>query len=206
MTWLCARCRRQLTHVEQACIVCEEINRRGTTCIACRAETRLTGVVSAGAYSNVSLRRGVHWLKFKGVREASTALAELLVPQLQLIAPWTQLQHHAVLIPLPLHRRRERERGFNQSALLAETISRYTKIPVASLLERPRATLTQTKLPSRMRLKNMRQAFRQTKSLPRGRKLALLVDDVTTTGASLNAAAEALPEDIQIWGVTVARG
>lgn len=206
MTWLCARCRRQLSHVEQACIVCEEINRRGTTCLACRAETRLTGVVSAGAYSNVNLRRGVHWLKFKGVREASVALAELLVPQLKLIAPWVQLQQQAVLIPLPLHRRRERERGFNQSALLAETISRYTNIPVAAVLERQRATLTQTKLPSGMRLKNMRDAFRQVKPLPRGKKLALLVDDVTTTGASLNAAAATLPEDVQIWGVTVARG
>ncbi len=206
MTWLCARCRRQLSYVEQACIVCEAINRRGTTCIACRLETRLTGVVSAGAYSNVSLRRGVHWLKFKGVRETSVALAELLVPQLKLIAPWAQLQQQAVLIPLPLHRRRERERGFNQSALLAEAISRYTNIPVAAGLERQRATLTQTKLPSGMRLKNMYGAFRLTKPLPRSKKLALLVDDVTTTGASLNAAAAALPENIQIWGVTVARG
>lgn len=186
--------------------MCEEINRRGTTCIACRAETRLTGVVSAGAYSNVNLRRGVHWLKFKGVREASVALAELLVPQLKLIAPWAQLRQQAVLIPLPLHRRRERERGFNQSTLLAEMISRYTNIPVATVLERPRATLTQTKLPSSLRLKNMREAFRQLKSLPRSKKLALLVDDVTTTGASLNAAAEVLPEDLQVWGVTVARG
>lgn len=206
MTWLCAACRRNLSYVEQACIVCQEPNRRGTTCIACRAETRLVGVVSAGAYNNANLRRGVHWLKFKGVREASIALAELVVPQLKLIAPWAQLQRHGVLIPLPLHRRRERERGFNQSSLLAITISRYTKIPVLAVLERQRATLTQTKLPSGMRLHNMREAFRQIKPLPRGKTLALLVDDVTTTGASLNAAAAALPEDIQIWGVTVARG
>lgn len=206
MTWLCAQCRRKLTYVEQKCIVCEETNHRGTTCISCRSETRLAGVVSAGAYSNTSLRRGLHWLKFKGVREASTALAELLVPQLKLIAPWLQLQQQAVLIPLPLHRRRERERGFNQSALLAATISRYTSMPVVAALERQRATLTQTKLPSGMRLKNMREAFRQVKSLPRSKKLALLVDDVTTTGASLNAAAAPLPEDVQIWGVTVARG
>lgn len=167
---------------------------------------RLTGVVSAGAYSNANLRRGVHWLKFKGVREAAGVLAELLVPQLKLIAPWPQLQQQAVLVPLPLHRRRERERGFNQSALLAETMSRYAKIPVAVVLERQRATLTQTKLPSGMRLNNMREAFRQCKPLPRGKTLALLVDDVTTTGASLNAAAEALPKHAQIWGVTVARG
>lgn len=162
--------------------------------------------MSAGAYGNTSLRRGVHWLKFKGVRVIAGTLAELLIPQLKLIAPWQQLQQQAVLVPLPLHQRRERERGFNQSQLLATALSHYAIIPTAAVLARPRATLTQTRLPATWRLANMRNAFRQIKPLPRGKKLVLLVDDVTTTGASLSAAAAALPEQAQIWGVTVARG
>jgi competence protein ComFC len=170
------------------------------------------GVVSAGSYQLPSLQRGVRWLKFKGIQTVAPALAQLLLPRLLLIGTLEELRKHAILLPIPLHPRRARERGFNQSALLAEFIARDTGIPVAHLLERQRATWAQSHLPVELRADNIRNSFKLTETwsahFQGERSLAILVDDVTTSGATLTAAASALSpiHFRQIWGLTVARG
>jgi ComF family protein len=156
----------------------------------------------------------VGWLKFNGIRMCAPTLAALMSDKLGMIAPPALLRPHALLIPIPLHPRRRRERGFNQSADLADFLSRATGIAVAHLLTRERFTWTQTKLPTRLRAVNTSGAFSVTKQtaaqgLPHKRWF-LLVDDVTTTGSTLSAAGFALrpllPPGAQVWGVTVARG
>jgi ComF family protein len=169
----------------------------------------LTGAVSAGAYKSEYLRRGVHWLKFKGVRPIAPILAGLLIDQLGLIAPMAQLQTEAALVPVPLHIRRQRQRGFNQAALIARALARQTAIPYFDLLTRSKFTWTQTKLRADMRQSNLAGAFALACKLPKNVKTVLIVDDVTTTGATLNEAALAIWEeysDVKFWGVTVARG
>jgi len=177
---------------------------RGATCAECRAETRLTGVVSAGSYRNQALQRGVHWLKFKNIQPLAALLSSLLLPRLKRIAPLPLLRTRAVLVPVPLHRRRHRQRGFNQSALLSSALSTYTGIPKADLLERSRSTWTQTKLPPELRKNNTTGAF-SLLSKP-SRPLLILIDDVTTTGSTLHSAASTFPEKYTIWGCTIARG
>jgi ComF family protein len=93
------------------------------------------------------------------------------------------------VVPVPLHASRRRHRGFNQASDLA----RHLGLPVVRALRRTRATATQTDLPAAQRHRNVRDAFVVTR---RGRTLAghvvVLVDDVSTTGATLEACARAL--------------
>jgi ComF family protein len=207
LTWLCADCLETLRRYELTCIGCARPRARGLTCRRCQKTTPLTGVISVGAYGNTLLRRGIHWLKFKGVRAVAPILAQLFTPQLTVMAPLSQLQRDAVLVPIPLFWRRELSRGFNQSRDLALALSQLTRIPVWEGLVRARSTWTQTKLTPELRQENMQQAFTITSPLPIGTRFVLLIDDVTTTGSTLSNAARALrPGPYQLWGGTIARG
>jgi ComF family protein len=131
------------------------------------------------------LRRAVHRFKYLGERAAGPALAALLAPHARDLAPAGTL-----VVPVPLHPQRERERGYNQSALLAAPLARVLGreyVPAAAL--RVRMTAPQVGLNREQRRANVQGAFAATE-LVRGRHV-LLVDDVTTTGSTLRAAAQA---------------
>jgi ComF family protein len=166
-------------------------------------------VLSAGPYSEPKLKRGIHWLKFKGVKACAPALAALMAPSLQALASPLRLKQVAALVPIPLHWQREKERGFNQAEVLARELAAITQIPVCQALARRRATWVQRQLPADLRQKNMTGAFSQRESWPQEKTVAILVDDVATTGATLAAAAQVLQTDfptLQVWAVVVARG
>ena len=96
------------------------------------------------------------------------------------------------LVPVPLYHRRHRERGFNQSYELARGLASKRKVPVLDCLYRYRETVSQTKLERTARWKNMSGAFQMKRGFDvRGRNL-LVIDDVFTTGATVNACAQAL--------------
>jgi len=95
-------------------------------------------------------------------------------------------------VPVPLHPARQRERGFNQASLLAELLSAQTSIPVKPLLERTRYTTTQTALDRSERMENLHNAFRLRKNADVRGWRVLLVDDVLTTGSTLNECARIL--------------
>jgi ComF family protein len=96
------------------------------------------------------------------------------------------------LVPVPLYHRRLRERGFNQAAELADGLASKAKIPVKNCLYRYRETLSQARLSRSARWENMAGAFRMKRKFDvRGQNL-LIVDDVFTTGATVNACAQAL--------------
>jgi ComF family protein len=126
----------------------------------------------------------VHALKYDGRRSVAAPLAALM----REAAPGV-LGACDVAVPVPLHPARRRERGFNQAADLAQHLG----LPVAHALRRNRQTTTQTALPATDRRANVAGAFTATRH---GRRLqgaaVLLVDDVRTTGATLDACAEAL--------------
>jgi ComF family protein len=111
--------------------------------------------------------------------------------------PRDVLDERAALIPVPLHGSRLRERGFNQSALLARELAARWRLPsVENALERTRATTTQTRLTPGERHRNVSGCFRVAPGAMESLRGAhvVLVDDVVTTGATLNACAEVLLE------------
>ncbi len=189
-TWLCEDCRESLP------LYSVQRNVRG-----------LAGLASAGQYSSPVFRRGVGWLKFKGVTGLAPVLARLMEPALAAIAPPPQLRRQAVLIPMPLHRRRLRQRGFNQSEEITGALSCHANIPQWNGLIRVKPTWTQTKLPPQLRRQNTKNVFALQGPLP-DKRYWLLVDDVTTTGSTLADAARPLKQAgaREVWGVTAARG
>ena len=134
----------------------------------------------------------VHALKYRGWERTADGMAERMS---RLSWPADVAEERALVVPVPLAAARVRERGFNQSALLASALARRWGVPeAADALARMRATRTQTRLTPGERLANVRGAFRVnpgTVSRVRGAHV-VLVDDVVTTCATLNACAAAL--------------
>lgn len=131
-------------------------------------------------------------------------LAEALAAEL---APFLPADYD-LLVPVPLHPRRMQERGYNQSALLAQAMSRYRGIPWENYLQRVRNTPHQTGLSRNQRLQNLDGAFDLSRKADVADKRILLVDDVFTTGTTLRACAGVLHRygAREIMGVTLAAG
>ncbi len=133
----------------------------------------------------------VHALKYGGWPAVAPAMARRMAC---LRFPADVERERAALVPVPLARTRRRERGYNQSAELARALGRAWNVPVREhLVERSRATSTQTRLTPGERSRNVSGAFRACADRAALRGLHLvLVDDVVTTAATLNACAAAL--------------
>lgn len=139
-----------------------------------------------------SVQRMVHMLKYQGQTAAGQILGRSLGGMLE---GESLAESLPVVAPVPLHASRLRERGYNQSLLIARALARVLDLPVEDrALKRVRATETQTNLDSAQRGENVEGAFVGRRRDPVRGRTVLLVDDVVTTGATANACAAALLE------------
>jgi len=190
-TLLCDQCRPAIPWLPPGvCPRCAAPSRLGKLCRRCTsaATWHLGSVRAACSYDGVA-RTAIHQLKYRHDRSTAPLLAEFIATSLA-----TRPIQADLVIPVPLSARRLRERGYNQSALIARHLSALTNLPTPAndLLVRTRDTKPQVGLSARERLTNMRGAFACTDpSTVTGRRL-LLVDDVMTTGSTLEACAEPL--------------
>jgi len=115
--------------------------------------------------------------------------------------------HFDLMVPVPLHPTRQRERGFNQAVLLAELVSQQVSIRCKPVLERIRYTTTQTALDRAERIQNLHNAFRLRKNADVRGLRVLLIDDVLTTGSTLSECARVLKRAgaISVYAATAAR-
>lgn len=153
-------------------------------CITCeRQPSSISRSRAIGPYDG-ALRAIVHALKYDGRRTLAMSLGELMRLRCAEV-----LEGATVAVPVPLHRSRRRSRGFNQ----ADDLAKATGLPCVAALERVRATADQVGLPAAERQRNVRGAFRATRRAAQMRgAVAVLVDDVSTTGATLEACARVL--------------
>jgi ComF family protein len=143
------------------------------------------------------VRHLIHALKFRANYPSARLLGQLMAEALTGVK-----NKPALLLPVPLHPSRYRERGFNQAAEVARTLSRQLHIPLDPYCcARARATQPQAELPAKERLRNLKKAFRII-AAPRASHVAI-VDDVVTTGTTVNELAKVLKaagvERIDVW-------
>ena len=204
-SFLCARCEAGLARlVPPFCRQCAQPLASTDLCSRCR-ETPLPGLegIRAPYLMDGVIRDCVHRLKYQDFRALGRVLGGLLgayVMELSLPA--------SVLVPVPLHPRRLRARGYNQAALLARAMGRQMGVPVADgALRRSRAAPPQARSADmEERRRNVEGSFTvREESLAGG--AVLLVDDVCTTGSTLSACAASLKAAgvSSVWAVTVAR-
>ncbi len=159
----------------------------------------------ACAFHSGPLREAIHQLKYEDVRSLAAPLGKLMGDRWQELGP--PGYDMDAIVPVPLHASRQRERGYNQAALLARVLGAYLRRPVVeNALIRVRATAPQVGLSADERRVNVRDAFRCVGEGLRGKQV-LLVDDVCTTGSTLEAACSALKDGgvSSVWAYTLAR-
>ncbi len=200
---LCDRCLATIRPLGAAsCPRCGRASRLGAPCPAClRYEGPLVAIRSACVYEGVA-RKAIHALKYRHRQTLAAPLAELLAAELRRRPLQIDL-----LVPVPLHPVRLAERGYNQSDLLAGELGALVGVPVANCLERRRETRTQAELGAHARLANVRGAFECVGPEAVASRRVGIVDDVCTTGATLEDCARALRAAgcSAAWGLTVAR-
>lgn len=189
--YFCLSCRRVLPRlVGLVCPRCGLPQAGGIECPACAgSQSPLERIRSPYRFEGV-IRQAVHQLKYRNLRALAPVLAAMMDDYLT-----ANPLSADVLVPVPLHPRRLRERGYNQSELLARGLGRNRGIPVESeCLERRRDTSAQARTAGREeRLRNVAGAFGCRDGRLEGAQV-LLTDDVATSGATLGACAGALRE------------
>jgi len=155
-------------------------------CPRCRRQKRLVVMTRAVGSYDGALRAIVHAFKYDGRRSLAAELGRLMRTRGADV-----LAGADVAVPVPLHRSRRRARGFDQAADLA----RHVGLPVVHALRRLRPTAVQASLPAARRHANVRDAFAlERRRVSLDGRIVVLIDDVSTTGATLEACARALGE------------
>lgn len=202
--FLCSDCRTGISFVTApTCELCGRPMSAPGTCFSCASRPLTVDGIRSVALSEGPLRRAIHAFKYEGLTALSAPLGELLFEGFRMFRLAGD-----VLVPVPLHRRRARQRGYNQSAILAHELSRRTGIPVhEKCLMRVRETLPQVDLDAQHRWDNVDGAFGCRDGGEIKGKAVLLIDDVCTTGATIHACSEALVshQPAAIWALTLGR-
>jgi ComF family protein len=170
-------------------------------CDECRAGGgHLDGIIAAVVFAG-PIREAIHSLKYGNNRALAAPLAAYM------IAAWQQAGHPAdCIVPVPLHASRQAERGYNQSALLARALGPAVNLPIdEKLVARHKATRQQALLNAAERRENVVGAF-TCQDAAAGKRI-VLVDDVCTTGSTLEACGAALRAAgaASVWALTLAR-
>jgi ComF family protein len=162
----------------------------GRRCGPCRSRPPGYAYARAAAPFGEVLREALHAFKFGGKRAVVRPLGDLLA---EAGAAWPPARGADLLVPVPLHPDRQRQRGFNQAALLTERLGRLWGVALAAhALVRTAPTPAQTGLSGEDRRRNVRGAFAVPRPATVAGRSVLLVDDVLTTGATADACARAL--------------
>jgi ComF family protein len=198
--WLCESCLARTELLDfQVCPACEKIvTDKGLLCPECKEKRslHLDGLIAAVSYEEPAVRKLVHNFKYRFISDISQPLAKLIARALTR----NDLPLPDLFVPVPLHPRRLRWRGFNQSLLLASHVSEQLaplmKIEILDILQRKRYNRPQMQIKNyQERLKNMQDIFALLPGVSPDsikNKNILLIDDIATTGATLEQCAKVL--------------
>jgi ComF family protein len=207
--FLCDRCIAAAPFVKpRTCLFCPRPQPDGALCYACRQQPSALVAAAALCYYTPPIETAIKRLKYKGGQAVAPALAALVAAPPR--PTWLQPGAATLLLPVPLHPARERERGFNQAALLAAALAPHLDLPCdphPHYLRRVRRTRPQVGLNSEQRRQNVAGAFACDPAPALRDARIVLVDDVYTTGATMQDCARALREAgaARVYAFTIAR-
>jgi len=213
--YLCQDCLSLIEILEnQYCPFCNlpKIVLDGKTCPRCKKLKALSGLYFATSYQTPLVKKMISLFKYPPfIKELSGPLTSLIITHFQILGK----NHNVfkvkrfVLIPVPLHRKQLKKRGFNQSEEIAKGLSVFLDIPLMNnVLIKAKETPPQVELDEGARRENIKSVFlAKNPELIKGKNV-LLVDDVFTTGSTMEECARVLKAAgaKEVSGVTVARG
>lgn len=187
----------------QTCHYCKKPQAFGKTCGECANKNRLDGLFILGPYDQPILKQAIHAWKHERVKEVGNILGIWAVKKLD-----ASFFQHKTITPIPLRKLRLFDRGFNQSEQLAQILAEGYKIPTKSPLIKIKDTEPQSFLNREQRLLNIRGVFALTKDAKLNGENIILIDDITTTGATLEEATRVLKKGgvKSVWGLALAHG
>lgn len=201
-SYLCTKCAKKLAPVYTlVCLACDRPAIGGITHPGCRTRYAPDGYSTAYTFAT-PVKELIHELKYKGVSD----IANLCATMLAVIVPNNVIERKPVVIPVPLHKVKWRQRGFNQSELLAKRLAKTIQLPLnTTVLQRITQTKSQAKLSRHERKENVKNAFACASRL--SGKSVLLIDDTVTTGSTIIACANALKRAgaTYVWALTLSQ-
>ena len=204
--WVCTRCTDQFEPLpDHRCERCSDpilLARRGRLCANCAHQPPAFDRLHSGYLFAGPLRTAIHHLKFRRARHLALPLGDALCQVVDL-----DPADFDIIVPVPLHPRRHAARGYNQAELIARPVATHLRRPLAPrALARIVDTPPQTERSVAERRVNVAGAFQASPDVVRLQRV-LLVDDVCTTGATLDAAAQAVRNAgaTRVTGLTLAR-
>lgn len=205
---ICVVCKLKLSKVEnQNCIACKKPTPFGLTHQHCLTPHGAEGLISFYNYKDEKVAKIIITGKYYFIPKTFEILGKIISEKIKKDFPNILENKNLILSAVPLHSSRKRWRGFNQAEVLCQAISTELNIPFMETLLRHKITRTQKDLKKEQRVQNVSQAFKFKPKAEILNKTVLLVDDVTTTGATLLEAAKVLKRNYakKVYCLTVAR-
>lgn len=206
--WICPDCYKKIFYIKcPYCPSCHRITAKGQYCVNCKKNTYLTGAIIATYYRKGPIKEAIHKFKYDSISELQFTLGDILAKTIS----ERHVGKNLLLIPVPLHKTRQYERGYNQAQLLAKVISKKLHIPIIeNKLIKTKPSIRQADLTRTQRLKNVQGLFNWIgKEDELKGKIVILIDDVLTTGATLSECANVLRKKSGttiVWGAVIAKG
>jgi len=202
----CKRCQKYIKTHRSECGYCRKISRKFKTHKDCKRYFPLEKLIVAVEY-NQPVRKIIHSLKYRYIKSLTHFLSQKMVEAFN--NSGEEIQKNSVIVPVPLHKKKFRQRGFNQAELISTAISVSLSIPVIEALKRTVYTLPQASLNKERRIKNLKNVFVLDQNIslhPLTR--FVIVDDVVTTGTTITSCAYVLKHYFpfsKIYGLVFAR-
>jgi ComF family protein len=199
--WLCPICQKKLKTVKASfCPFCLKLTTDYKTCPSCRKKYHLNGLISI-YYFEPTIKRVIYQYKYRRSKDIANFLIKISIEKLKKSLP----QDIDMTIPIPLHILSKSKRGFNQSEIFTKELAKKFNLKYSNkILSKTKLTRTQSKLSREERENNVKGSFR---SRTVNNHNILLVDDVFTTGSTMDEAAKTLKKSgaKQVWGLTIAK-
>jgi len=209
--YVCSKCELFVSEASSICPVCGGSSFNGDTHLYCKTKYSLDGLTSVWDYDGLT-KQLIYKIKIGGITHI---ISEVIEDFFKIIAKDLDRFHSFLsfsisdkncIVYVPSFKKKEKKRGFNQAELIAKELGKITGLKTVSLLKKIKDTKDQTELNKEERLENVKNSFKcSTPSFEHSS--VLLVDDVFTTGATMNECCKVLKQAgiNKVWGFTIAR-